>query len=84
MGVSSLNGFDANCMAAFAVAGKVDSFAAMLSTVISLWCVQIPISVFLSYKLGVSGIWLGIPAGWISGFVIRFLYYKLWDCSKRH
>ena len=55
--------------------GMGNSFIPMLSTIVSLWCIQIPIAVFLTYKIGISGIWLGIPAGWISGFCIRFFFY---------
>lgn len=56
--------------------GIGNSFVPMLSTLLSLWCVQIPISIFLTNKVGISGIWLGIPAGWITGFALRFSYYK--------
>lgn len=52
-----------------------NSFIPMLSTIFSLWCVQIPISVFLTNKIGISGIWLAIPAGWLVGFALRFSYY---------
>ncbi|PJI09782.1 MULTISPECIES: MATE family efflux transporter [Clostridium] len=55
--------------------GRGDSISAMISTIVSLWCIQLPISIFMSYKIGVSGIWLGIPAGWVSGFALRLLFY---------
>jgi Na+-driven multidrug efflux pump len=31
---------------------------------------------FLSGKKGASGIWWSIPAGWIIGLTLAFLYYK--------
>lgn len=55
--------------------GRGDSISAMISTIVSLWCIQLPISIFMSYKIGVSGIWLGIPAGWVSGFALRLFFY---------
>lgn len=55
--------------------GRGDSIFAMISTIVSLWCIQLPISIFMSYKIGVSGIWLGIPAGWVSGFALRLFFY---------
>lgn len=36
--------------------GRGDSISAMISTIVSLWCIQLPISIFMSYKIGVSGI----------------------------
>lgn len=56
--------------------GTKNSAAGMISTIVSLWCIQLPISIFLSKKIGISGIWLGTPAGWVSGFAIRFLFYR--------
>lgn len=55
--------------------GTGNSISAMLSTVISLWCIQLPVSILLSHKIGIQGIWFGSPAGWISGFIARLLFY---------
>ncbi|MCY6370719.1 MATE family efflux transporter [Clostridium ganghwense] len=66
--------------------GTGNSFIPMLSTALSLWCVQIPISIFLTNKLGISGIWLGVPAGWLTGFALRLSYYIFgnWRTKNSH
>lgn len=61
--------------------GSGNSLVPMLSTAISLWCVQIPVSLYLTNKLGISGIWLGVPIGWFAGFALRFSYY-MWKTLK--
>ncbi|WP_297426785.1 MATE family efflux transporter [Clostridium sp.] len=63
--------------------GIGNSLIPMISTIISLWCVQIPISVFLINKIGISGIWIAIPIGWIAGFSVRFLYYLYGNWRKK-
>ncbi|WP_234121913.1 MATE family efflux transporter [Clostridium hydrogenum] len=62
--------------------GTKNSVAGMISTIVSLWCIQLPISIFLSHKIGLSGIWFGIPAGWLSGFAIRFFFYLRYTSDK--
>ncbi len=47
----------------------------MFITLFALWGVRIPIAYFLSGKIGISGIWWAIPAGWILGFFLSFSYY---------
>lgn len=61
--------------------GTGNSLIPMLSTALSLWCVQIPVSLFLTNKFGISGIWLGVPIGWLAGFALRFSYY-MWENRK--
>lgn len=61
--------------------GEGNSLIPMISTALSLWCVQIPVSLFLTNKFGISGIWLGVPIGWFSGFALRFSYY-MWENRK--
>lgn len=59
-----------------AVRGAGASVFSMISSIISLWLVRIPSSYLLSYIFGVDGIWLGIPIGWIVGFVVIAVYYN--------
>lgn len=47
----------------------------MFITLFALWGVRIPVAYFLSGKIGVSGIWWAIPAGWTMGFSLSFSYY---------
>lgn len=55
--------------------GAGDTLISMFITLIALWVVRVPVSVILSKHLGVTGIWWGIPAGWVVGVSISYLYY---------
>lgn len=59
-----------------AIKGAGDSMFAMLSSIVSLWLARIPAAYFCSSIFGVNGIWMGIPFGWIVGFIITGIYYK--------
>jgi Na+-driven multidrug efflux pump len=56
--------------------GAGDTFIPMFFTLISLWIIRIPLAYFLSGKIGASGIWWAIPAGWFVGLSLVFLYYR--------
>ncbi|MCK4677133.1 MAG: MATE family efflux transporter [Bacteroidales bacterium] len=47
----------------------------MFITLLVLWLVRIPLSYFLSQKIGISGIWWGIPIAWILGMTLQYIYY---------
>ena len=55
--------------------GAGDTLTQMIFTLVALWLVRIPVSAILSSHIGSSGIWWGIPAGWLVGFTASFLYY---------
>ncbi|GAA0126715.1 MATE family efflux transporter [Clostridium senegalense] len=59
-----------------AIRGAGDSMFSLISSIISLWAVRIPASYIFSKYLGVNGIWVGIPVGWIVGWFVTFWYYK--------
>lgn len=56
--------------------GAGDTIIPMLITLFSLWLLRIPISYFLSQKMGTDGIWWGIPVAWLFGFIFSFIYYR--------
>lgn len=56
--------------------GAGDTLIPMFFTLISLWLVRIPLAYFMAQKLGAAGIWWSIPAGWMIGLTLAFLYYK--------
>ncbi len=56
--------------------GAGDTLYPMLFSVLSLWLIRIPFAWFFSGKIGVSGIWWSIPAGWTVGFALSYFYYK--------
>jgi len=56
--------------------GAGDTLVPMFITILSLWLIRIPMAWFLSRVIGVEGIWWSIPAGWIVGLALSFIYYK--------
>jgi putative MATE family efflux protein len=55
--------------------GAGDTLTQMFITLAALWFIRIPVSALLSNRLGPTGIWYGIPAGWVVGFGISFVYF---------
>ncbi len=55
----------------------------MVITIISLWVVRIPLSIFLSKKIGVNGIWWALPVSWVIGLLIIFIYYQTGKWHKK-
>jgi putative MATE family efflux protein len=55
--------------------GAGDTLVQMFITLAGLWVVRIPVSALLSGWIGTRGIWWGIPAGWIVGFLASYIYY---------
>lgn len=43
----------------------------------AIWLVQLPTAYLLSRSLGVEGIWMGYPAGFIAALTAQVLYYGL-------
>lgn len=54
----------------------------MFITLLALWGVRIPVSWILSETIGRSGIWWGVPIGWMVGMVISYIYYKKGNWKK--
>lgn len=44
-------------------------------TLTSLWLIRIPIAAIMNKLIGVNGLWIGIPIGWIFGLAIALVYY---------
>ncbi len=63
--------------------GSGDTLVSMFVTLFALWLVRIPLAAFLSDKLGVTGIWWSIPAGWLTGMILSTLYYKSGRWKKK-
>jgi len=55
--------------------GAGDTVIPMFITLFALWVIRIPISHYLSLKIGVEGIWYGIPAAWFCGLLLTMIYY---------
>jgi len=51
----------------------------MISTIVSFCLLQVPTAYFLSKTIGVIGIWVAAPVGWIGGFLIRLIYYIVYS-----
>jgi Na+-driven multidrug efflux pump len=55
--------------------GAGDTLTQMFITLAVLWVIRIPVSAFLSKHIGYTGIWWGMPAGWILGTIANLYYY---------
>ncbi len=55
--------------------GAGDTLVPMFITLFALWGVRIPVSYVLSKHFGVTGIWWGIPTGWIIGMFFAWAWY---------
>jgi putative MATE family efflux protein len=55
--------------------GAGDTMIPFLITIVTLWIIRIPLSWWLSTRLGTDGIWWGIPAAWAMGSVLSTVYY---------
>jgi putative MATE family efflux protein len=62
--------------------GNGKSFISMIATIVSFCLLQVPTAFFLSKYIGVTGIWIAAPVGWIGGFLIRLICYKVTSRSK--
>ena len=59
-----------------ALRGAGDTFVPMIFTVLSLWLIRVPVSVYLSGRIGTDGIWWGVPVAWLAGLVLSVSYYS--------
>jgi Na+-driven multidrug efflux pump len=63
--------------------GAGDTLIPMFFSLLSLWIIRIPMAWFLSGKIGVTGIWWAIPAGWLVGLSLSYFYYKSGRWKKK-
>lgn len=55
--------------------GAGDTVPSMIISIVTLWVVRIPLSVYLSRLLGSQGIWLGLAASPAIGASLNYVYY---------
>jgi putative MATE family efflux protein len=55
--------------------GAGDTLIPMFITLFSLWVIRIPGAWFLSERMGETGIWWSVPAGWGVGMILSLIYY---------
>ncbi len=55
--------------------GAGDTLIPMIITFVALWLVRIPLCYFLAQKMGIVGIWWGIPIAWFFGMSFSYFYY---------
>jgi len=63
--------------------GSGDTLIPMFISLLSLWIIRIPMAWYLSGKMGETGIWWSIPAGWFVGLALSFFYYKSGRWKKK-
>jgi putative MATE family efflux protein len=44
-------------------------------SIAAVWFVQLPVAYLLSHRIGLDGIWIGYPAGFVSGLIAQWIYY---------
>lgn len=55
--------------------GAGDTLIPMFISLFSLWVIRIPFAWIFSSRIGETGIWWAIPAGWLIGLILYYLYY---------
>jgi len=63
--------------------GAGDTFIPMIFTLISLWLIRIPFAIFLSNRLGETGIWWSFPMSWGTGLIMSWIYYLTGRWKKK-
>jgi putative MATE family efflux protein len=56
--------------------GAGDTLIPMLVTILALWGIRVPVSSWLSDRIGTDGIWWGIPIAWTAGLLLLTAYYR--------
>jgi putative MATE family efflux protein len=56
--------------------GAGDTLIPMFISLLSLWIIRLPVAWYFSERIGVTGIWWSIPAGWLIGLILSYSYYK--------
>ena len=59
-----------------ALRGAGDTFIPMIITILALWGIRVPVSIYLSGRIGTDGIWWGMPVAWLAGLALSSAYYS--------
>ncbi len=65
--------------------GAGDTLIPMFISLFSLWIIRIPMAWVFSHTagMGVSGIWWSIPAGWLSGVILYYIWYRMGHWKRK-
>ncbi|MEA1887178.1 MAG: MATE family efflux transporter [Bacteroidota bacterium] len=63
--------------------GAGDTLIPMIITFVSLWFIRIPVAIFLSDRMGETGIWWSYPMSWGIGLIMSWLYYLTGRWKKK-
>jgi putative MATE family efflux protein len=66
-----------------ALRGAGDTLVPMFISLLSLWLIRIPLAWILSGKIGATGIWWAIPAGWVVGLALSYFYYRTGNWKRK-
>jgi putative MATE family efflux protein len=53
-------------------------------SIFSIWGVQVPVSWYLSHRIGLDGVWIGYPVAYVVLFGLQAGYYRLFWRKKTH
>lgn len=63
--------------------GFGDTWILLLSTIVAMWAVRLPLTYFLSSRLGLDGVWWSMPSGWFIAMLFTCGYYFWGGWKKR-
>jgi putative MATE family efflux protein len=53
-------------------------------SIFAIWGVQVPVSWYLSHRIGLDGVWIGYPVAYVVMFILQAGYYRLFWRKKTH
>lgn len=53
-------------------------------TIVSIWAVIVPVATLLSGPLGLKGVWLSYPIGYLFALTLMYIYYWFFWKNKKH
>jgi Na+-driven multidrug efflux pump len=50
----------------------------------AIWLVELPTAYLLSRRIGIDGLWIGYPAGFVTALLAQWIYYEfIWRRRTR-
>lgn len=65
------------------IRGAGEALVPMVNTLLAMWVVRIPLAFFLAPRMGTTGIWWSIDAGFVVGASASVLYYLFGPWGRR-
>lgn len=56
--------------------GAGNTLILLFSTITAMWALRVPLAYFLSERMGIIGVWLSIPSGWVIATIFVQAYFS--------